>query len=69
MKAFRSSSVAISCSFDSKAPEKGMMVAPGSFWSTYSLIFGNLQGKYDSLNLSKEPDLQLINYNKFLINE
>ena len=41
---FRSSS-GISTSLCSRAPLNGMHTAPGSFWSTHSLIFGSLQQK------------------------
>ena len=43
-KAFRASS-SISRNLASKAPEKGIIMAPGSFLSTNSLILGNLKIK------------------------
>lgn len=36
------SSSSMSCNLNSKAPLKGMTIAPGSWASTHSLIFANL---------------------------
>ena len=56
--AFLSSSEPISLRVSSKAAEKGMMMAPGSFLSTYSLILSSLKKNHKMRDgLAKDPKL------------